>query len=104
MGKPERINGNDYLIKLKKSMSMSDGRKKHPASWYADRSVRTEQIADSLVKMFDAPQSRNFFLKCAWHLSEYQIDKAIRVSRAPSVSSPVKYFVRVCNNEMLRKR
>lgn len=94
------INDNDSLIKGKQSMTM----KKHSASWYAERTVRTEQIADNLVKIFNAPQSRNFFLKCAWHLSEYQIDSAIRASRAPTITYPVKYFVRICNNEMLRSK
>ena len=108
MGKIEQINDIDYFTKLKESMTLTmvneeKAKVRHSASWYADRAKRTEKVADNLVEIFNSPSSRNFFLKCAWHLSEFQIDKAIRASKNPNIQSPVKYFVRICNNEMLNK-
>lgn len=68
-----------------------------------DKSVKvrnTDYIADKLTKIYDAPQSRNFFLKCAWHLSEDTIWTAVENSHRKSVKSPVKYFVAICNREL----
>lgn len=64
------------------------------------QSKSTELLADRLVEIFNAPNSRNFFLKCAWHLSEDQIWTAVENSRRPKVKSPIKYFVKCCNNQL----
>ena len=45
----------------------------------------TELLADRLVEIFNAPQSRDFFLKCAWHLSEDQIWTAVENSKKKRV-------------------
>lgn len=60
----------------------------------------TDYVADKLVKIYNAPGSRNFFLKCAWHLSEDIIWTAVENSRKKTVKSPVKYFVAICNREL----
>ena len=60
----------------------------------------TDYVADKLVKIYNAPSSRNFFLKCAWHLSEDTIWTAVENSRKKTVKSPVKYFVAICNREL----
>lgn len=60
----------------------------------------TELLAERLVEIFNAPQSRKFFLKCAWHLSEDQIWTAVENSKKAKVKSPVKYFVKCCNNQL----
>ena len=86
-----------------KTKGCGKGCGKHSPAWHAERAKRTEEVADMLVEIFNAPSSRNFFLKCAWHLSEYQITQAINRSRLPNIKMPVKYFVRTCNNEMLKK-
>lgn len=74
-----------------------------------DRSMRkkvapkvayTEYVADKLVKIFDAPQSRNFFLKCAWNLSENTIWSAVEDSRKKCVTSPIALFIFLCNNAL----
>ena len=52
--------------------------------------------AQRLVEKYNAPQSRNFFLKCVYHLSEGDIQEAVDMSMQPWVKCPVKYFVRVC--------
>ena len=63
----------------------------------------TEHVADMLVKIYDAPNSRKFFLKCAWHLSEDTIWSAVEESRKKIVNSPIKLFVFLCSNA-LRKQ
>lgn len=60
----------------------------------------TEYVADKLVKIFNAPQSRKFFLKCAWNLSEDTIWTAVENSRRRRVKSPVKYFVAICQRAL----
>ena len=64
------------------------------------RAKSTEMVADRLVEIFGAPQSRNFFLKCAWHLSEDQIWTAVENSQKKRIKSPVKYFVACCSKEL----
>ena len=58
--------------------------------------VKTDYIADKLVEIYKSPSSRNFFLKCAWHLSEDQIWTAVERSRSKRIKTPVKYFVACC--------
>ncbi|MBQ3306434.1 hypothetical protein IJH02_03305 [Candidatus Saccharibacteria bacterium] len=66
------------------------------------RARSTEMTADRLVEIFNAPQSRNFFLKCAWHLSEDQIWTAVENSQRKKIKSPVKYFVACCSKELAK--
>lgn len=61
---------------------------------------KTEAIADKLVSTFNSPNSRNFFLKCAWHLSEDTIWTAVERSKRKGIASPVRYFVKYCSNAM----
>lgn len=60
----------------------------------------TEYIANKLVKIYNAPMSRNFFLKCAWHLSEDTIWSAVESSRRKAIKSPIRYFVAICNKAL----
>lgn len=60
----------------------------------------TEYVADKLVKIYNAPNSRKFFLKCAWNLSEDTIWTAVEDSRRPGVKSPIKLFVFICSNAL----
>lgn len=60
------------------------------------RIMQTEYTANKLVKLFDAPQSRDFFLKCAWHLSEATIWDFADAARRPAIKNPTKYFVKCC--------
>lgn len=55
--------------------------------------------ADKLVEKYNAPQSRKFFLKCVYHLSESDIEDAVELSMQPWVKSPIKYFVRICSSK-----
>ena len=56
--------------------------------------------ADLLIKKFNAPQCRLFFLKCIYHLPEYKIQQAIESSFRPNVKSHIRYFV-VCAKKEL---
>ena len=60
----------------------------------------TEYVADKLVKIYNAPKSRNFFLKCAWRLSEDVIWSAVEDSRKRGVDSPIALFIFICSNAM----
>lgn len=60
----------------------------------------TEYVADKLVRIFDAPKSRQFFLKCAWNLSEDTIWSAVEDSRKKSVKEPIALFIFLCNNAL----
>lgn len=61
---------------------------------------KVDSVADYLVKKFNAPNSRNFFCKCAWKLSENDIWSIYEQSHKPSVKSPLKYFITVCSVKM----
>ena len=60
----------------------------------------TEYVADKLSRIFNAPQSRRFFLKCAWNLSENTIWSAVEDSQKKSVKSPIALFVFLCNKAL----
>lgn len=66
----------------------------------APKVAYTEYVADKLVDIFNAPQSRKFFLKCAWNLSEDTIWSAVEDSRKKCVESPIALFVFLCNNAL----
>lgn len=66
----------------------------------APKIAYTDYIADKLVKIFDAPLSRNFFLKCAWHLSEDTIWSAVEDTRKKGVKKPLALFIFICNNAL----
>ena len=61
---------------------------------------KTDMIADRLVKKFGAPQSRRFFLKCAWHLSEAEIWDIAEASMSKKIQNHTAYFVRSCQNRL----
>ncbi len=60
----------------------------------------TEYLADKLVDIYNAPKSRDFFLKCAWNLSEDTIWAAVEKSRGKRVKKPIALFVFICNNAL----
>lgn len=85
-----------------KSMKFSK-RKFNDKSMTSKRSQKvayTEHVADKLVKIYDAPKSRMFFLKCAWNLSEDTIWSAVDDSHKKTVDNPIGLFIFLCNNAM----
>lgn len=61
-----------------------------------------EERADALISYFNAPNCREFFLKCIYHLPDEDIYKAIQGSSKPYVKCPVKYFNKTCKIMMLK--
>ena len=66
-------------------------------------SYQAEQRADALISYFQAPNCREFFLKCIYHLTDDEIKKAIESSARPYVNSPIKYFNKTCKQMMLKR-
>lgn len=64
------------------------------------RAARVDRIADHLVRKFDAPNSRNFFCKCAWKMSEDDIWTVFEKAHNPKIDSPLKYFIALCTIKM----
>lgn len=88
-----------------KSMDFSNRKINNDRSMTTSKKYKiayTEHVADELVKIYDAPNSRKFFLKCAWHLSEDTIWSAVEESRKKIVNSPIKLFVFLCSNALRR--
>lgn len=69
--------------------------------WMA-RQKNVDAIANNLVRIYKAPDSRQFFLKCAWHLSEAFIMKTVEASTKPQIHSSLKYFVKSCHRELIK--
>ncbi len=64
------------------------------------KTAKTDYIANRLVKEYNAPRSRMFFLKCAWNLSENEIWAAVENSRRPGIKNPIGYFLVFCRNAL----
>ena len=80
--------------------SMKASKRSFNESMTNDRVNKTDYIANKLVKTYNAPQSRNFFLKCAWHLSEDEIWSTVENSQRKGIECPIKYFVACCHKAM----
>ena len=95
MGKVRNINEviNDKSMKVFLKKNIND------KSMMA-RIAQTDYTADKLVKIFSSPQSRRFFLKCAWNLSEDTIWTAVENSNKRHIKCPIKYFVTICSKEL----
>ena len=95
----EIVNGDlKYKIKNNENNEIDNDKPKKRKS--TQRISYTEYVADKLVKIYDAPQSRKFFLKCAWNLSEDTIWSAVEESRKKYVKSPIKLFIFICNDAL----
>lgn len=66
----------------------------------SSRASRVDRIADHLVRKFGTPNSRNFFCKCGWKLSEDEIWSAYEQAHGPKVDNPLKYFIALCQIKM----
>lgn len=64
------------------------------------RARQVDNIADNLVRKFDAPNSRPFFCKCGWRLSENDIWIAYEQAHGSKVDNPLKYFIALCQIKM----
>ena len=56
--------------------------------------------AQQLIDKYNSPQSRNFFLKCIYHLPEYEIEQAVETAMRPGVKSNISYFTVVAKQKL----
>lgn len=66
-------------------------------------SYAAEDRANRLISVFNAPQCRNYFLKCIYHLSADFIERTVVYSTRPGIKCPVKYFNAVTKAELLKQ-
>ena len=66
-------------------------------------SEEAETKAAFLVERLNAPNCRNFFLKCIYHLSEADIQNALEAATRPYVKCPAKYFNRVAKLKLTER-
>lgn len=73
--------------------------------WKTNRisSDEAEAKAKFLVERLKAPNCRNFFLKCIYHLSEADIQNALESATRPYVKCPARYFNRVCKLKLTQR-
>lgn len=105
MGRTQRINeiDNDSMKSIKNRLiDINDinDRSRRGKRRVAPKVEYTDYVADKLVDIFEAPKSRNFFLKCAWNLSEDTIWSAVEETRKKCVTNPIGLFIFLCNNEL----
>lgn len=62
--------------------------------------LRVQRTAQTLVQKFNDFNSYQFFLKCAWKMSEDEIWTAYERANANGVNNPVRYFVTICKATM----
>lgn len=89
------------MILKDRSISLSLIREKNKQNKTA-KARRIDCMADRLVRIYGAESSRQFFLKCYWHLDEEFVENVIEMSNRPQIKAPLKYFVSSCHNEMLK--
>lgn len=59
-----------------------------------------DRIANRLVAKLNAPECRPFFCKCAYKLSENEIELLLESATRPTVMSPKNYFTHVARIQM----
>lgn len=122
MGRQQRSKSNNVndLLTIKSSSSNNNDRKALNRGRAVEKSYKTcgksseksgkdvekltpyqaEAKASALIAIFNAPNCREFFLKCVYHLPEQDIAYAVDYSTRPSVVSPVRYFNRICKTKL----
>lgn len=55
---------------------------------------RADRIADRLTTKLNAPECRPFFCKCAYNLSENDIEVLLENAMKPNIISSKNYFTR----------
>lgn len=72
-------------------LMINHGSYKEPRLMINDKVQNVRNTANRLVEVFKSPQSRRYFLKVAWHLSEAQIWDVVEIALRKRV--PVSYFI-----------
>jgi hypothetical protein len=66
------------------------------------RAKLMDMKVERLVDIYRAENSRPFFYKCYWHLSDIYIEEVVEMSRQPSVRKPLAYFLGSCKRQMAK--
>lgn len=123
MGSKDTSNDNVYLSSKDYSSSFNDRESHNNRGRAVENSTRAcgkptikcgkdvknldsqlaEAKANVLIDIFNAPHCREFFLKCVYHLTEYDIAKAVDCANRPYVNSPIKYFNKACKQMLIQK-
>lgn len=123
MGRQQRSNNVKDLLTIKSSSSNNNDREAINRGGAVEKTYKTcgksskksgkgvkkltpyqaEVKASALIAIFNAPNCREFFLKCVYHLSEQDIAYAVDYSTRPSVVSPVRYFNRICKVKLTER-
>lgn len=65
---------------------------------------RADRIADRLVHKLSAPECRPFFCKCAYRLSENDIEILLENATKPDIKAPKRYFTRTASILMTKSQ
>lgn len=65
---------------------------------------RADRIADRLVGKLGAPECRSFFCKCAYTLSENEIELLLENATRPGIKAPKHYFTHTAKILMSKRR
>lgn len=96
---------NDSMINdVKQSLTINESMNRDRV-WKTGRvsTQEAEAKARFLVDRLNAPECRNFFLKCVYHLSESEIQSALEAATRPYVKCKAKYFNRCCKNKLIER-
>ena len=105
MGKEQHIDNDIVNLNVRENnVNDNDKVEVRPTNRISERAMDVDRIADHLVRKFQAPNSRNFFCKCAWKLSEDDIWTAYELAHSPRVKVPLKYFISLCQIKLSRAR
>ena len=100
----ELLRNNDTMNNVfKRSLNTMNNVRVWKTSTNRISSEEAETKATFLVERLKAPNCRNFFLKCIYHLSEADIQNALEAATRPYVKCPAKYFNRVCKIKLSQR-
>lgn len=64
---------------------------------------QADRIADRLVSKLHAPECRQFFCKCAYKMSESDIESLLELATKPAIKAPKNYFTRTAKILMTKR-
>ncbi|MBR3139043.1 hypothetical protein IKG38_03505 [Candidatus Saccharibacteria bacterium] len=98
-GEKLHINDNDKDIEyfLKENININDVRRSKLCS-----DKEAESGAERYIKLLNAPECRNFFLKVMYHLPYEDRERILEASRKKGIKVPKKYFTYCAKRELIK--
>jgi hypothetical protein len=93
------VNDKDIEYLLKENINDND-RKYRRAKLCSDKEA--ESSAERYIKLLNAPECRNFFLKVMYHLPYESRERILEASKKEGVRTPKKYFTYCAKRELTR--